>query len=180
MEALIRFVLFNFTLTCLVLGLLTGALCLWRRPRLAADVVEEIFAWFVFFSIGVSFFCNFVVHAFFGGETARYIGWEDSPFQTELGWASLGFSAIGFIAFRGGLRVRAAAVVGTSCFSLGAAGVHVAEMVRADNFAPGNAGVVFYTDIIIPALGFALLWLSYRLDRRARAPSPVPAGTSGA
>jgi hypothetical protein len=62
--------------------------------------------------------------------------------------------------------VRAAAVVGTSCFSLGAAAVHVSEMRRAHNFEPGNAGVVFSIDLLIPVLGFVLLWLTYRLSRR--------------
>ena len=39
------------------------------------------------FSIGISFFYNFVVHAFFGEMAARFIGWEDSPFQREVGFA---------------------------------------------------------------------------------------------
>ena len=45
---------------------------------------------------------------------------------------------------------------GTCCFFLGAAGVHVSEMIRVHNFEPGNAGVVFYTDILIPVLEFVL------------------------
>ena len=40
-------------------------------------------------------------------------------------------------------------------------------MIRAHNFEPGNAGVVFYTDILIPVLGFVLLWLTYRLEPRS-------------
>jgi hypothetical protein len=35
-------------------------------------------------------------------------------------------------------------------------------MITAGNFAPGNAGVVFYTDILIPIIGCALLWLQRR------------------
>lgn len=169
MGSLIRFLTLNFPLTFLVLGLLAGAISLWCRPRplTAATVVEELFAWFLFFSIGASYFVNFLAHTMFGRVSARFIGWDDSPFQAELGWASLGFSLIGFIALRGGLRVRAAAVVGTSCFFLGAAGVHVSEMIRDHNFEPGNAGVVFYTDILIPVLGFVLLWLTYRLEPRS-------------
>jgi hypothetical protein len=161
-----RFILAKFTLTFLVLGLLAAAFSLWRQPRPLnnATVIEALFAWFLFFSIGISFFYNFVFHTF-GDMAARHIGWEDSPFQTELGWASLGYSAIGFIAFRGGLRVRAAAVVGPSCFYLGAAGVHISDMIHSHNFAPGNAGVIFYTDIAIPLIGFALLTLQYRLGK---------------
>jgi hypothetical protein len=32
-------------------------------------------------------------------------------------------------------------------------------MIVAHNFAQGNAGVVFYTDILIPVIGFLFLWL---------------------
>jgi hypothetical protein len=61
MEALIRFVLTNFTLSFLVAGLLAAAISLWRLPRplTAAAVVEGLFAWFLLFSIGVSFLYNF-------------------------------------------------------------------------------------------------------------------------
>jgi hypothetical protein len=172
MEALIRFVLANFTLTFLVVGLLAAALSLARRPRpwTAAVVVEDLFAWFLLFSIGVSFLYNFVMHVFFGDMAARFIGWEHSPFQTEVGMASLGFSAVGFLAFRGGFGLRAAAVVGPACFLLGAAAGHVHQMIVAHNFEPGNAGVIFYTDIGIPVIGFVLLWLQHRLGRK----QPVP------
>lgn len=166
-EDIIRFVLGNFTLTFLVLGLVASAIALLRKnpPRTAAVAVEALFAWFLIFSIGVSYFYNFVFHTFFGKMAAGYIGWEDSPFQTELGWASLGYSVIGFIAFRGGLAVRAAAVLGPSCFMLGAAGVHIREILRAHNYAPGNAGIIFYTDFAIPLIGMVLLALQYRLGQ---------------
>ncbi len=179
MEALIRFVLTNFTLSFLVAGLLAAAISLWRLPRplTAAAVVEGLFAWFLLFSIGVSFFYNFVMHVFFGEMVARFIGWEPSPFQTEVGMASLGFSAVGFLAFRGGFGLRAAAVVGPACFLLGAAAGHVHQMLVAHNFEPGNAGVIFYTDIGIPIIGFALLWLQHRLAHKPSAQGVAPGET---
>jgi hypothetical protein len=114
MDAFLHCALANFTLTFLVLGLLAAALSLGRRPRprAAAAVVEDLFAWFLLFPIRISFFYNFVAHVFFGDVAARFIGWEQSPFQTEVGMASLGYSADGLLAFRGGFSLRAAAVVG--------------------------------------------------------------------
>lgn len=47
-------------------------------------------------------------------------------------------------------------------------------MITAHNFAPGNAGVVFWTDILIPAIGFLLLWLQWRYGR------PGPASPAAA
>ena len=50
-------------------------------------------------------------------------------------------------------------MVGISFFLLGAAGVHIYQMITARNFAPGNAGIIFWTDILVPAIGFGLLFL---------------------
>ena len=172
----ITFALSNFTLTFLVLGLLAAALSLLRhRPPTAPRVVEELFAYFLLFSIGIAYFYNFVFHVFFGDMAAAFIGWEQSPFQAEVGFASLGFSVVGFMAFRAGFGVRAAAVIGPACFLLGAASVHVHQMVVADNFAPGNAGVIFYTDIGIPLIGFVFLWLQHRFGRVSSSPASMGA-----
>jgi hypothetical protein len=168
MKAFITFVLSNFTLTFLILGLIAAALSLWRRrePLTSSLVVEDLFAYLLLFSIGFTFFYNFVFHVFFGDAAAEFIGWRQSPFQAELGFASLGFSMVGFLAFRASLGVRAAAVIGPSCLLLGAAGTHIYQMIVANNFAPGNAGVIFYTDIGTPIIWFALLWLQHRLERK--------------
>ena len=160
MAGIIRFALSNFTLTFFLLGLLAALVAIARRPppRDRRAVAEELLAWFLFFSIGLSFFYNFVMHVFFGGMAAAFIGWENSPFQAEVGYASLGFAAVGFLAFRRddpGLRL--AAVLGPALFLWGAAGTHIYQMVTAGNFAPGNAGVVFWTDVLVPIIGFALL-----------------------
>lgn len=167
MEGVIRFVLSNFTLTFLAIGLIASGIALLRAPKplTAPVVVEALFSWFLFFSIGVSFFYNFVMHTFFGEMSAKFIGWANSPFQLEVGFASLGFSAVGLLAVRGSFDLRLAAVVGPALFLLGAAGGHIYQMISAGNFAPGNAGIIFYTDILIPALGFLLLWLQHRHGR---------------
>ncbi len=162
MRDAIAFVLGNFTLTFLVIGLITAAIALACKPppRRRADVIEAVFAHFLLFSIGVSYLYNFVVHVFFGAFAARMIGWADSPFQAEVGFASLGFAAIGFLAFRGGTEMRLAAILGPAFFLWGAAGGHIYQIVKTGNYAPGNAGVVLYTDILLPIIGFVLygLW----------------------
>jgi hypothetical protein len=163
-ETTIRFALSNFTLTLLVIGLIASAIAYRAKPapRTRADLVEALFSYFLLFSIGIANFYNFVMHVFFGEMTARFIGWADSPFQAEVGFASLGFSLVGFLAFRGDRGSRIAAVVGPSMFLLGAAGVHIYQMITTHNFAPGNAGIVFWTDILLPVIGFALLFLQRR------------------
>jgi hypothetical protein len=97
------------------------------------------------------------MHVFFGQMSATFIGWADSPFQFELGTASLGYAAVGLLAALGSYDLRLAAVLGPSIFTLGAAVGHLYQMVTAHNFAPGNAGIIFWTDILIPLFGFVLL-----------------------
>ena len=172
-ESVIRFAMSNFTLTFLVIGVIASAFAYYSKPqpRTRAQLIEALFSYFLLFSIGVSFFYNFVMHVFFGELAARFIGWADSPFQAEVGFASLGFAAVGTLAFRGDTGLRIAAVVGPSLFLLGAAAGHVHQMITAHNFAPGNAGIIFWTDILIPVIGFTFLYLQGR-DRKSQA---VPA-----
>lgn len=175
MRSAISFALSNFTLTCLVIGLIhTAARLLRSRVADRDTVIEAFFAPFLLYSIGISFLYNFVMHVFFGDMTARFIGWQPSPFQPEVGHASLGFAVIGLCAVRGSRGLRIAAVVGPACFLLGAAVGHVQQMIAAHDFAPGNAGVIFYTDIALPLIGFALLALSR--DHSGTAPEAAVAG----
>jgi Family of unknown function (DUF6790) len=161
MRDTVAFALGNFTLTFFVLGLLASATALWRprQPRTPAVVLEALFSYFLLFSIAFANLYNFVLHVFFGKMAAAFIGWEDSPFQLEVGFASLGFAALGLLAFKGSFDLRLAAIVGPACFLWGAAGGHVYQMITTHNFAPGNAGVIFYSDVLVPILGFIFLWL---------------------
>lgn len=159
----ITFVLSNFTLTFFVIGLVFAAAGIARSPKPIgrARVLEAILSWFVFWTIGVSYFYNFVFHVFFGKIAAAFIGWADSPFQAEVGWASLGFSVVGFLAaFHRSFDLRLAAILGPGLFTLGAAVGHIQQMIATHNFAPGNAGVIFWTDILLPLAGLLLLWLA--------------------
>ena len=168
MAAFIRFALSNFTLTLFIVGLIAAAISLLPGPKplTAARAVEALLFYFLFFSVGVGYLYNFVLHTFFGAMTARFIGWADSPFQAEVGFASLGFAAVGFLACWRSFDARLAAVLGPALFLWGAAGGHIGQMVQHANFAPGNAGVILYTDVLLPVVGFVLLGLQYRHGRR--------------
>jgi small-conductance mechanosensitive channel len=55
------------------------------------------------FAIGLSNLVNFVFHVLFGDTAAKFIGWEQSPFQAEVGFASLGIGIAGVIAYKASL-----------------------------------------------------------------------------
>ncbi|MCW8409871.1 hypothetical protein OQJ13_12905 [Legionella sp. PATHC035] len=154
----------NDTMTFFILGLV-GALLEWlfrARPKKKAKVIEIIFSWYLLFNIGLAFLFNFIMHVFLGDFTAQFIGWPQSPFQTEVGFASLGIAVNGIISFRGSIAFRAATIIVPALFLWGAAGVHLYQMIVAHNFEPGNAGSVFWTDIFMPVIAFLLLWMQYR------------------
>lgn len=169
MAAMIRYVLQNFTLVLLVLGIVAAWIALARLPRPwpRRAIVDALLSYFLLCSIAIGYFYNFVIHVFFGEMAARFIGWADSPFQREVGFASLGFALVGLLAFRGDYSQRVAAVVGPACFMLGAAGGHLLELARAGDLAPGNAGLTLYMDILLPLIGLILLWLQHRYPRDA-------------
>ena len=167
MADIIKFAMFNFTLTFFVIGMLVAVVQILKiapERRQAEIVYEIVFKWFVLFSVGVTYFYNFIVHTFFGEQSAQFIGWANSPFQLEVGFASLGYAVVGFIAFKKIWWLRLAAVVGPGLFMLGAAGGHVYQMIVASNFAPGNAGIMFYSDLFLPAFGVAMLVLTKPKD----------------
>jgi hypothetical protein len=138
-----------------------------QAPLTWSDVVEKLISWHVFWAIGIGYFYNFVMHAFFGRMSAAFIGWADSPFQFEVATASLGFSVVGFLAAFRSYDRRLAAIVGPAMFTLGAAAGHIYQMVTEHNFAPGNAGIIFYMDILIPLFGLLLLSFQHRDGRVA-------------
>jgi hypothetical protein len=169
MESLIAFVLGNFTLTFLVLGVIAALIAVAVKPGgfTFAKAAEELLAYFILFSVTISFFYNFIFHVFFGELAAGYIGWADSPFQAEVGYASLGFAAVGLLAFKGNCCVRFAAILGPALFQWGAAAGHIHQIIATGNMAPGNAGIMLYSDIFLPLIGSGLLWLKRRAGARS-------------
>jgi hypothetical protein len=172
---IIKLVLSNPSIVLLALGgiVALGILVGKSKPLPKGAAAETVLSQFILFSIGIGYLYNFVIHVFFADMTAKFIGWANSPFQLEVGFASLGFAIVGLMAFNGSRGLRIASVVGPSVFLLGAAGGHVYQMVTAHNFAPGNAGAVFWTDILLPVIGFTLLWLT-RVSPRHDLASPAP------
>ncbi|MBW8639809.1 hypothetical protein K1W69_21625 [Hoeflea sp. WL0058] len=174
MAGLIQFVLGNFTLTFFVIGLMVSAWRLMRiqKPLSAPLVTEALFKWFLFFSIGVSCFYNAVMHTVFAETAASFIGWANSPFQYEVGFASLGFAVVGLLAVWRSFDMRLAAILGPAFFLWGAAGGHVYQMVTKHNFAPGNAGVIFWTDVLLPVIGVVFLILQRRQEKAGISVAP--------
>ena len=147
----------NFCVTMFVLAIVVAtANTLARRGTPQGNFSEQFLRWFSFFAIGITGLYTFAGHVFAPQESARLIGWEDSPFQLEVGTASLGFGLVGLLAFRKDYGLRLAAIVGPACFMWGAAAAHIYQMITQHNFAPGNAGVMFWMGVLLPPYGLVL------------------------
>lgn len=154
----------NYFFTLLIVGLVVAWISLLRKPKpLKTDTVAEAFlSYYMLFPIGISNLVNFVFHVFLGDTAAKFIGWENSPFQAEVGFASLGVGIAGVLAYKASLPFRVATFIPPTAFSLGAAAGHIYQMVTAHNFSPGNVGLVLPSNFLIPFVGFVCLWLSYK------------------
>lgn len=157
----IAFILSNFTLSFLLLGIIVS---LFQRSRSHEPtrglMAELLLRNYLLYAIGICLIYNFVMHVFFAETAAQFIGWENSPFQYEVGYASLGFGVAAILAYRGPFRARLVAIMGPALFFWGAAGGHIYQIIKEGNFAPGNAGIMLWTDIFFPIFGLFLLYLS--------------------
>jgi hypothetical protein len=142
--------------------LFVAALVLAALLRNRGGTAERFLAWILLLPIGVTGLWAGISHIFFPAVAAAHIGWQVSPFQFEVGMADLAVGVTACIAFWQDLSFKAAAVCAASVFLLGDAIGHMREMAEANNFAPGNAGLPFYMDIICPVLAIALVAIAKR------------------
>jgi hypothetical protein len=148
--------------------LFVAALALAAAWRAGAPGPDRLLAWVLLLPIGVTGLWAAVFHLFFPQIAAADIGWEPSPFQFEVGVADLAIGATACVSFWRSLEFKAAAVLVNAIALIGDAVGHVRQMIVAGNFAPGNAGVPFYSDIVFPVLAIILLIIVRRSQAAER------------
>ncbi|WP_030148952.1 MULTISPECIES: DUF6790 family protein [Mycetocola] len=99
------------------------------------------------------------------------IGFQQTPFVTEIAFANLGLAIGGFRAVRAGARERITIGLIAGMFLWGATLGHVYQSLAHGNWAPGNTGGVLAYDVLIPAVMIILAVRSRRLE--AAAPATV-------
>jgi hypothetical protein len=142
--------------------LLVAAFVLAALRRGSGSAAERLLAWILLLPIGITGLWAGVTHVFFPAVAAAHIGWQTSPFQFEVGMADLAIGVTACLSFWRDLSFKAAAISAASVFLLGDAVGHIHQMMVADNFAPGNAGLPFYMDILCPVLAIGLLTIVTR------------------
>lgn len=137
-----------------------------KQPRTAARALQIFLLW-ALINTGIGGIFAFMGHVFLGPEVAKSIGWPPgSPFQFEVGMANLGIGVLGIICiWRRDFWLPT--IVMTTVFLWGAAYIHIDQIIRFRNFAPNNAGIELYADLIGPAVLIGL-YTAYRLATRSQ------------
>jgi hypothetical protein len=161
---IIRYLLSNFTLTFFVVGLLCSIVKIYRHRQGITNefAVESFLSYFCLWSLGITYIYNAMMHIVFHQMAAHFIGWADSPFQLEVGFASLGMGIVGILSFHKNFGLRLGLIIMSSVFLWGAAAGHLYQISLTHNYAPGNAGVMLWTGLLQPVISLFLLALSYR------------------
>lgn len=117
--------------------------------------------WLLVVSVGLGGVWAFLGHYFKSDEVAGYIGWPPgNPFQKEVAFTNLALGVCGLLSGVLGDGFRLATIVFATVFLVGAFSVHVQDRRQSGNRNPGNAGPVFFADILIPAV----LWICYAVN----------------
>ena len=111
---------------------------------------EPLEFWMLFFFVGLVGIYTFALHCFWPNLAAEGIGWSNSPFQWEVGIANAVVGVLGLLSLKASRQFRLATVIAVSVWLWGDAVGHVHQMIIANNFAPGNAGPWFWTDVVGP------------------------------
>ena len=153
MDTIITYVLTNFSVVAFLLSLVLALSVVLARGKSLTDAARyDIFLRYLFlFACGVTGVYGFILHGFFPVLSAENIGWAPSPFQWEVAVADLGFGVVCIFATRAENGFRLAGLLGVSIWFWGDALGHIWQMVERQDYAPGNAGSWFWTDVLIPA-----------------------------
>jgi hypothetical protein len=148
---------FTFTLATLVVGALIHTFTDRSTLRRTRRRVVEL--WLLWFVVGGGFW------AIIGGlshigptsdQIATSIGYRQSMFQWEVGWADIAVGVLGVVSIWKRDSWLTASVVAIAILYWGDAIGHVMEWVAHDNTAPANIGAI-PSDILQPLVAVVLL-----------------------
>jgi len=155
--------MFIFALAVTIVSAIVHLLVSKSIPRTKKRVVEVFLLYFLGNQWGFVAVLSSLNHIVAPDNLAIAIGWQTgSPFQIELGFASLGLALLGVLSIwlRGLFWI--APVVGKSVFLWGAAYVHILDLIENSPLNPGRLPVLF-TDIVVPVIVISLLFAHIRM-----------------
>jgi len=126
-----------------VLSFVVAGLHLYRDKqfRTGRRIGTILLQWLLVINVGLSGMWAFIGHTIFAEQVAESIGWPaGNPFQTEVAVANLAIGTLGILCYWIRGNFWAAAVIATSVWLLGAAAIHVVEMMTVGTTTPAKRG----------------------------------------
>ena len=131
-------------------------------------------------SVGIGSVFGFIGHTVFADTTAASIGWPaGNPFQSEVAVANLAVGILSILCYWMRGNFWTATAIGFSVWWMGDAVVHIRSIVVSANYAPNNAGVTLYMDILLPVILIALLVYYLHVNRAEEHERTHSEGTLG-
>ena len=161
MAETIRFILSNVPALSFVLAI---AIAVARRN--GQTLASRLLDWMLLLPVGISFLWAGLFHVFAPQIAAASIGWEDSPFQFEIGVADIAIGLVGIASFWRGLGFKRAVIAYIVLFDVGVAIGHVRQAVVHGDYAANNFGLLLGLTVVQAVLLPVLLWLATS-DRRS-------------
>lgn len=138
-----------------------------KKPRNRSRVLEVFLLNYLVFVVGLTGLMAFYAHAFMAAETAESIGWAPgSPFQFEIAGANLAVGVAGILCIWFREKFWLATIIINGILLEVAAYGHIQQIIVAHDYAPNNAGLVLYTDIIAPIVGI-VLYILYTKSKKS-------------
>lgn len=159
----VKFIFSNFFVVLLIIAIVVWIVKV-RRARMRRRPINAAYVlWgeLLFYVYGLANIYGGAFHAYSGNMVAASIGWQNSPFQYELGWFEIGYGLTALLSLWRGYQFRLAMTLPYSIFLLAAAAQHISQMQHQRNYAPNNAGLVLWLgDITIPLVVLLLSWMA--------------------
>jgi hypothetical protein len=146
-----------------------GALLVATFTHAIPQTVERFLSW-ILLSVGAENLWAGVSHVFFPATAAKFIGWQVSPFQFEMGIADLALGVTAVASFWRPLAFKAAIVTFGFVFYIGLVIGHIQQIMSTGDTAPGNFGMLLLLSIIKPLLLAGLLLFAARSPAQLKRP----------
>lgn len=134
-------------------------------------------SWILLLAVGVDGLWAGLFHVFFPAIASAQIGWQQSPFEFEVGIADIALGAVAVLAFWRSLSFQSAVALYAIIFYVGVTVGHFVQAFQNNDYAADNFGLLLALTIARAIALLILLWAAWKQssperrleDYRARA-----------
>ncbi|MDN5667490.1 MAG: hypothetical protein L0G87_03735 [Renibacterium salmoninarum] len=137
-----------------------------RSGRTRLSRAEIWFRWWAVAALGGGSLWMTVSFLTIPETMTEMIGFQNTPFVTEIAFANLGLAVLGIRAVHAAYRERVTIGLGAGMFLWGATLGHLYQWIANGDTAPGNIGAVLIYDVLLPVLLIVLAMQSRKQEHQ--------------